>query len=61
MTPSEQAAIHLTEDQFWALERWISVYAVAAAMAPGVHDPAQLRSVRHTAYVALTGKEPRHD
>jgi hypothetical protein len=50
--------VRLTDDQFWALERWIIMLADAAAMPAGFHDPAHLQSVRETAYIALTGKMP---
>lgn len=57
-TTSEPAAARVSDDQFWALERWIILLSTAAAMPPGFHDPAHLQSVRDTAYVALTGKTP---
>lgn len=51
-------SVKLTDDQFWALERWIFAMASEAASPPGFNDAARLRGIRDSAFVALTGKEP---
>lgn len=53
LVASAAPTARLSDDQFWALERWIIAHATAAAMAPGFHDPAQLQAIRDTAYAAL--------
>jgi hypothetical protein len=60
MTTEKPEGVKLSDDQFWALERWLILLASEAAI-PGFVAPPHLQSVRDTAFVALTGREPPKD
>lgn len=53
--------LKLSDDQFWALERWIASLAEQVAMPTGFVDPARAQAISDTAYTALTGKDAGHD
>jgi hypothetical protein len=48
------ADVKLSDDQFWALERWM----ISIATQAGFHNPLVAAEIRKTAFIALTGREP---
>lgn len=47
--------MNLTDDQFWALERWIIAVGIHTSQMRGHIRPDGLEAIRETARVALTG------